>query len=86
MFLSKNSESAFESVGLCVGGIGPILIFVQIHAEWVSKTPSTLSPGYLAGFLIIYFFWFLYGLRFRRVAGQFDRDDPAGGAAGHRAV
>lgn len=68
MFLSKLPENTFEAAGTCVGFIGPVLIALQIHAEWTSHSPSTLSPGYLAGFLGIYLFWFLYGVRFRRLA------------------
>ena len=68
MLLSKISDNTFESIGVCVGIVGPILIVLQIHAEWASKTPSSLSPFYLAGFLGVYLFWFLYGLRFHRVA------------------
>ncbi len=68
MALSKISENTFEAAGLCVGFVGPILIVLQLHAEWMNKSPSSLSPGYLAGFLTVYFFWFLYGLRFRRLA------------------
>ena len=68
MSLSKIPECYFESAGVCVGFVGPVLIVLQIHAEVISKAPSSLSPGYLAGFLMVYLFWFLYGLRFRRLA------------------
>ncbi|MEI7900573.1 MAG: hypothetical protein WCK89_09975 [bacterium] len=68
MRFSQIPERHFETAGVCIGVVGPVLITVQLHAEWVSKTPSSLSPGYLVGFLLIYFFWFLYGLRFRRIA------------------
>jgi hypothetical protein len=61
-------ENIFEGAGVCIGFIGPALIMAQIRAEWVSTTPSSLSPIYLAGFLVIYCFWFLYGFRFRRLA------------------
>jgi hypothetical protein len=68
MSLSKVPENTFEAAGVCISFIGPVLIALQLHAEWINKAPSSLSPGYLAGFLLIYFFWFLYGLRFRRIA------------------
>jgi len=68
MSLSKIPESTFEAIGVCVGFVGPVLITLQLHAEWVNKAPSSLSPGYLTGFLMVYLFWFLYGLRFRRIA------------------
>jgi len=61
-------EHYFEGAGVCLSFVGPVLITMQIHAEWVSETPSTLSLAYLSGFLIIFMFWFLYGLRFQRFA------------------
>jgi uncharacterized protein with PQ loop repeat len=71
MILSRIPEKVFESVGVVIGFIGPILISLQIRAEWLSQTPSSLSPAYLAGFLLVYFFWFLYGVRFNRFAVWF---------------
>lgn len=68
MVIDKIPERFFEWAGLSVGIIGPILILSQIRAELTNPVPSTLSPLYLTGFLIVYFFWFLYGVRFRRVA------------------
>lgn len=57
--------------GVCIGFSGPVLIGLQIRAEWLRAAPSTLAPAYLAGFLLIYLFWFVYGLRFRRFAVWF---------------
>jgi uncharacterized protein with PQ loop repeat len=71
MILSRIPEKVFESVGVVIGFIGPVLISLQIRAEWLSQTASSLSPAYLAGFLLVYFFWFLYGLRFNRFAVWF---------------
>lgn len=68
MSLLKIPEKTFEVTGVCVSFVGPVLITLQLHAEWINKAPSSLSPGYLAGFLMVYLFWFLYGLRFRRLA------------------
>ena len=61
-------DKYFEGAGVCIGFVGPVLIALQIKAEWTRTTPSTLSLGYLVGFLVIFLFWFLYGLRFRRIA------------------
>jgi len=41
---------------------------MQIHVEWISAAASSLSPGYLLGYLAIFIFWTGYGLRFRRTA------------------
>lgn len=71
MIISKIPEKAFEVAGVGIGFIGPMLIVMQIRAEWLSTTPSSLSPLYLVGFLVVYFFWFLYGVRFNRFAVWF---------------
>lgn len=71
MILSKIPERLFEIAGVGIGFIGPVLITLQIRTEWLSRTPSSLSPGYVAGFLLVYFFWFLYGVRFKRIAVWF---------------
>ncbi len=71
MILSRIPEKVFEVAGVVIGFIGPILIALQIRVEWLSQTPSSLSPAYLGGFLLVYFFWFLYGVRFNRFAVWF---------------
>jgi len=68
MTLRSIPERYFEVAGVCIGFTGPVLIALQISAEWTRITPSSLSPGYVVGFLAVYVFWFLYGLRFNRVA------------------
>lgn len=68
MRLGTIPERHFEVAGMLVGFVGPALIVLQIRAEWLSASRSTLSPAYLAGFLLIYFFWFIYGVRFNRLA------------------
>jgi hypothetical protein len=40
----------------------------QLVHELASRAPSSLSRPFLLGFALVYGFWFLYGLRFRRVA------------------
>ena len=71
MNLSDVSENTFEAVGVCFGLLGSVLIAVQIHAEWVNPSPSSLSLVFLFGFLSNYAFWLLYGVRFRRFAVWF---------------
>ena len=71
MILARIPEKVFETVGVVVGFIGPIFILLQIRAEWLRQMSSSLSPAYLAGFLVVYFFWFLYGVRFSRFAVWF---------------
>lgn len=69
--LSKIPEKVFEAIGMAFGIAALMLIAVQIHAEWVNPEPSTLSPVFVAGFMVNYLFWCLYGVRFRRFAMWF---------------
>ncbi|MBD3241876.1 MAG: hypothetical protein GF331_14905 [Chitinivibrionales bacterium] len=61
-------DIAFELAGMVFGGSASVFIAEQIRAELGSSQPSTLSPLYVAGFLLIYLFWTAYGVRFRRSA------------------
>ncbi|MFA7174599.1 MAG: hypothetical protein WC340_14535 [Kiritimatiellia bacterium] len=69
--LSKIPDKVFEATGVAFGIVALLLIVVQIHAEWVNPDPSTLSPVFVAGFMVNYLFWCLYGVRFRRFAMWF---------------
>jgi len=69
--LSKIPDKVFETIGVAFGIAALGLIAVQVHAEWVNPEPSTLSPVFVAGFMVNYLFWCLYGVRFRRFAMWF---------------
>lgn len=69
--LAKIPEKTFEAIGVCFGLFGSVLIAVQIRAEWVNHTTSSLSLVFLVGFLVNYAFWLLYGIRFQRFAVWF---------------
>ncbi len=71
MQLAKIPEKTFETVGVCFGLFGSVLIAIQIRAEWVNPSPSSLSLVFLVGFLANYAFWLLYGIRFGRFAVWF---------------
>ena len=71
MGLSKIPDKVFESMGVVLGFVALLLIGKQIHSEWVNPDPTTLSPVFVAGFMFNYFFWCLYGVRFRRFAMWF---------------
>ncbi len=66
--LNRIPETFFEAAGTVCGLTACASIAVQVHAESISDAPSTLSPFYTTGFLVIFFFWTLYGMRFRRPA------------------
>ena len=67
-FLSKIPDRFFEAAGLFVGFSASGCIAVQVVSELRNQAASTLSPGYVAGFLLIFLFWALYGFRFKRTA------------------
>jgi len=58
----------WEGTGVLMGLLACASIGSQVVHELRSRAPSTLSWPFLAGFALAYSFWFLYGLRFRRVA------------------
>ncbi len=66
--LAKIPEKYFEGVGLLFGFAALGLILAQIIAELTSHKPTSLSVTYVLGFLIVFSFWTLYGLRFNRLA------------------
>ena len=68
MILSKIPDSVFEATGTVVGFAASLLIAIQIHAELVRESQSTLSICYVGGFMLIFLFWTVYGLRFKRLA------------------
>ncbi len=61
-------DKYYEVLGVAFGLLASLSIATQVYAEFTRETPSTISPIYAAGFLAIFVFWTLYGVRFRRVA------------------
>jgi uncharacterized protein with PQ loop repeat len=68
MILAKISDKCFEAAGVFFGLLASATIATQVYAEYRTDNPSTLSLVYTAGFLIIFAFWAIYGIRFNRVA------------------
>jgi hypothetical protein len=68
MILSKIPETIFEIGGTAVGFFCSVLIAFQIHSELQTTGATTLSPLYVSGFLLIFLFWLLYGIKFKRIA------------------
>ena len=66
-FLEKTPAKTWEAAGTVVGLSACGFIALQLYHEWVTPTPSTLSWFYLIGFIFVYLFWFLYGLRFHHI-------------------
>ena len=67
-FIKSIPASTFEFVGVIAGLAGCFVVFVQLIKEYKSNEPSSLSTTFLIGWLFIYMFWCLYGIRFDTIA------------------
>jgi len=68
MILKRIPDKYFEVAGTGFGLLASLSIASQIYAEYSTEKPSTVSVVYVSGFLVIFAFWTLYGLRFKRAA------------------
>jgi hypothetical protein len=66
--MNRIPEPWWEHAGTLISGVAWISISAQAWAECRSSRPSTLSFVNICGFLAVFVFWTLYGLRFRRRA------------------
>ena len=60
------SDTAWDNLRVLFGGLGCATTGHQILHEWRTPAPSSVSIWFVVGFLFIYVFWFLYGVRFSR--------------------
>lgn len=60
------SDRAWDNLGVLVGVLACGTIGYQVLHEWRTSGPSSVSIWFVIGFLFVYVFWFLYGVRFRR--------------------
>lgn len=67
-FLDGIGEAAFEAIGTAFGLLACTTVLMQVIKELQSGGPSSLSPFFLIGWVFIYLFWGLYGIRFRAEA------------------
>ena len=67
-FLDSIPSSIFEAVGIFAGLTACFTVAVQVRKEYLLKVPSSLSSTFLFGWVFIYGFWCLYGIRFEAVA------------------
>ena len=66
--LERFSVRAWEAAGIVMGSVGCLAIASQIVSEARDGRPSSVSYIFIVGFLSMYCFWILYGLRFGRLA------------------
>jgi len=67
-FLEFVPVAAFEIMGIVAGLSACFVVSAQVWKEYKSDQPSSLSNIFLFGWLLIYMFWGLYGIRFEAVA------------------
>ena len=60
------SDRAWDNLGVLVGVLACGTIGYQVFHEWRTPAPSSVSIWFVVGFLFVYLFWFLYGVRFGR--------------------
>ena len=60
------SDKAWDNLGVLVGVVACGTIGYQVLHEWRTTAPSSVSIWFVVGFLFVYLFWFLYGVRFGR--------------------
>jgi len=66
--LNKVPEKYFEVAGTVFGLLACLSIVTQVYKEFSTNTPSTVSIAYSIGFLLVFIFWSIYGIRFKRPA------------------
>lgn len=67
-FLHFIPASLFETIGIFAGLTACFVVAIQVWKEYKSNLPSSLSLSYVIGWVFIYAFWGLYGIRFETVA------------------
>tara|TARA_R110002049_G_scaffold47596_2_gene137133 strand:+ start:289760 stop:290059 length:300 start_codon:yes stop_codon:yes gene_type:complete len=67
-FLRSIPASLFELIGIIAGLTGCLILLIQLIKESKSNNPSSLTTAFLMGWLFIYAFWGLYGMRFETIA------------------
>ena len=60
------SDTTWDNLGVLVGVLACGTIGYQVLHEWRTPAASSVSAWFVVGFLFVYLFWFLYGVRFRR--------------------
>ena len=67
-FLDFIPITMFETLGVFAGLSACFVVAVQVRKEYISSEPSSISNTFLFGWIMIYAFWCLYGIRFDALA------------------
>ncbi|KZN57835.1 hypothetical protein [Pseudoalteromonas luteoviolacea] len=63
-----SSERHWDVAGILFGAIAGIALLGQLITEMNRHGESTLSMTFLFGYVVVFGFWLLYGMRFKRPA------------------
>lgn len=64
----ETPDKKWDIAGVIFGGIGCFSILGQLLNELHLEGETSLSLSFLLGYIAVFCFWFLYGLRFNRPA------------------
>lgn len=67
-FLNTIPVAVFETIGTVAGLAACTVLLIQIIKEYKSNEKSSLSMPFIVGWIFIYLFWEIYGLRFNAIA------------------
>ena len=67
-FLTSIPTAVFEAIGTVAGLAACTVLLIQIIKEYKNNDKSSLSMPFVIGWIFIYLFWELYGIRFNAVA------------------
>ena len=59
-------DRVWDNLGVLFGVLACGTIGYQVLHEWRTSVPSSVSIWFVVGFLLVYVFWFFYGIRFGR--------------------
>ncbi|NTS76258.1 hypothetical protein HR060_05195 [Catenovulum sp. SM1970] len=63
-----SAEQRWDLMGILVGLMGCFAQSTQVISEWQRTGESSLSISFVLGYLLVFGFWFAYGLFFKRAA------------------
>ena len=64
--LAAIPDRVWDNLGVLFGVLACGTIGYQVLHEWRTSVPSSVSIWFVVGFLLVYVFWFFYGIRFGR--------------------
>ena len=64
----NTQDKYWDFAGVVFGGVGCLAIFGQLMNEITLQGNTSLSLSFVVGYVVVFAFWFFYGLRFKRPA------------------